>query len=89
MLSLLVNVLVFLTAGSSVFLRITLVVHSGLDRPHVQSLTSGVSGSCQKSYATYSEAFTIYQELKAKGLVRIIRDPGDEIFFGHTEDAMQ
>ena len=55
----------------------------------MQSLTSGASGSCQKSYSTYDEALSIYQGIKAKGLVRIIRDPGDEVFFGRIEDAIQ
>jgi len=64
-------------------------MHSSLNRPYVQSLTSGASGSCQKSYSTYDEALSIYQGIKAKGLVRIIRDPGDEVFFGRIEDAIQ
>jgi Caulimovirus viroplasmin len=60
-----------------------------LNRPYVQSLTSGVTGGCQKSYPTYNEALSVYREIKGKGLVQIIRDPGDEIFFGSIEDAMQ
>jgi hypothetical protein len=59
------------------------------NRPYVQSLTFGVSGSCQKSYATYNEALNIYQELKASGLVRIARNCGDENFFGPVEDAIE
>ncbi|KIL55028.1 hypothetical protein M378DRAFT_55446, partial [Amanita muscaria Koide BX008] len=56
--------------------------------PYVQSLTSGVSGNCQKSYTTYEEAVSVYQHLKANGLVRVIRNRGDESFFGSIEDAM-
>ncbi|KAF8501151.1 hypothetical protein F5888DRAFT_1632916 [Russula emetica] len=39
--------------------------------PYVQSLTSGVSGNCQKSYATYDKAHDVYQDLKESGLLRI------------------
>lgn len=66
-----------------------LVIHSGWNRPYVQSLTSGVSGNCHKSYVTHDEALRVYQEMKAKGLVRVIRDPGDEYHFGSIEDAVQ
>ncbi|KAN0113382.1 hypothetical protein V8E52_007783 [Russula decolorans] len=34
------------------------------------------------------EALSVYQNIKAKGLVWIIRDPGDETFFGCIEDAI-
>ncbi|KAI0245297.1 hypothetical protein BJV78DRAFT_1139590, partial [Lactifluus subvellereus] len=57
--------------------------------PYVQSLTSGVSGNCQKSYTTYDEACDVYQDLKAQGLVRIVRNCGDEDIFGLLEDAME
>jgi hypothetical protein len=59
------------------------------NRPYVQSLTSGVSGNCQKSYPTYDEALDVYQDLKARGLIRIIRNRGDESLFGPVEDAME
>jgi hypothetical protein len=60
-----------------------------LNRPHVHNLTSGVSGNCHKSYATYVEAQTVYTQLKAIGLVRVVRNRGDEITFGPFGDAMQ
>lgn len=60
-----------------------------MNRPYVQSLMSGVVGNCQKSYPTHSKALSVYQNIKARGLVQVIRDPGDEIFFGHIEDAIQ
>lgn len=60
-----------------------------LNRPYVQSLISGVSGNCQKSYATYDEALDVYHDLKAQGLVKIIRDRGDDSFFGPVENAVE
>jgi hypothetical protein len=48
-----------------------------------------MSGNCQKSYPTYAEASSVYRKIKAKGLVRIIRDPGDEEYFGSLEHAVQ
>jgi hypothetical protein len=47
-----------------------------------------VSGNCHKSYATYPEAFYAYADLKERGLVRVVRKPGDEILFGPDEEAM-
>lgn len=60
-----------------------------LSRPYVHSLTSGVSGSCQKSYVTYDEALGVYRDLKANGLIRVVRDRGDESVFGPIEDAVE
>lgn len=60
-----------------------------LDRPYVQSLTSGVSGNCHVSYISYSEAFASYMDLKARGLVKIVRMRGDERRFGPLKEAMQ
>ncbi|KAF8229709.1 hypothetical protein L208DRAFT_1285509, partial [Tricholoma matsutake] len=56
---------------------------------YVQSLTLGVTGNCQKSYPTYDEASSAYEDLKMNGLVWIVRTPEDEQFFGRVEDAMQ
>lgn len=58
-------------------------------RPYVQSITSGVSGNCQKSYPTYDEALEDYLDLKARGLIRIVRNRGDENVFGPIENAVQ
>jgi hypothetical protein len=60
-----------------------------LKRPYVHSLTSRVSGSCQKSYTTYDEALDVYRDLKACGIVRVVREPGDEITFGPIEEAVE
>jgi hypothetical protein len=37
----------------------------------------------------YNEALSVYQEIKGKGLVRIVRDLEDEIYFGSIEAAIQ
>ncbi|KAM6497207.1 hypothetical protein JOM56_007680, partial [Amanita muscaria] len=55
----------------------------------VQNLTSGVSGNCQQSYRTYAEALEIYSDLKARGLVKIVRNHRDEHVFGPANEAMQ
>ncbi|KAH9956389.1 hypothetical protein BGW80DRAFT_1130732, partial [Lactifluus volemus] len=47
-----------------------------------------LSRNCQKSYATYDEALGVYQDLKVNGLVRIVRNRGDENIFGPVEDAV-
>lgn len=89
MLSLLVNVPACLTNGLFCLLFITLVIHSSLDRLYVESITSGVTGGSQKSYPTYSEALSVYSQLKSRGLLQVIRDPGDEWLFGPLDDAIQ
>ncbi|KAF8483376.1 hypothetical protein DFH94DRAFT_679922 [Russula ochroleuca] len=58
------------------------------DWPLVSSITSGVSGNCHKSYRTYNEAVNAYRDLKARGLVRVVRNPGDDAIFGPTESLM-
>ena len=77
------------TIGSQLCFLLLLVTHPCIKRLYVHSLTSGVTGSCQKSYRTYSEASSVYQEIKVKGLLKIIRDPGDEVHFGSVEYAIQ
>jgi hypothetical protein len=85
---LLANVLEYLTAGCTLY-SYPYYDLSVPNRPYVQSLTSGVSGNCQKSYATYDEALGVYQDLKVNGLVRIVRNRGDENIFGPVEDAVE
>jgi hypothetical protein len=58
-------------------------------RPVVHQYTSGVPGNCQKSYTTYHEAMGVYQDLKEKGLVRVVRTRGDDVTLGALEDAIQ
>jgi hypothetical protein len=60
-----------------------------LNRPEVQRLTSGVKGSCQASYLSCDEAFSVYGDLKKRELLKIIRVPGDEALFGPLSEAIQ
>ena len=60
-----------------------------LNRPYVHNLTSGVRGNCHKSYSTFTEAQTVYTQLRAIGLVRVVRNRGDEIEFGPIGDVVQ
>jgi hypothetical protein len=73
---------------SFIILFLIAVINS-LNRPYVQSLTSGVRGSCQKSYPSYYEAVKSYNDLKEAGLVRVVRNPEDEILYGSLEDALE
>jgi hypothetical protein len=88
MLSLLVNVPEYLIAGLS-FIPFLIAVINSFNRPYVQSLTSGVKGSCQKSYSTYYEALGSYNNLKESGLVRVVRNPEDEILYGPLDEAVE
>jgi len=36
----------------------------------------------------YNKALDVYEDLKASGLIRIIRNYGDNIFFGPVKDAI-
>jgi hypothetical protein len=38
---------------------------------------------------TYDEALGVYRDLKANGLIRVVRDRGDESVFGPIEDAVE
>ena len=59
------------------------------DRLDVQSMTSGVSGNCHVSFTSYEEALSSYNDLKAKGRVRVVRMYGDEKEFGPLSEAIQ
>jgi len=48
-----------------------------------------VSGARYQSYPTHAEAKEVYKNDKAKGLVRIVRDPGDDEIYGPMFYAMQ
>ncbi|KIJ91184.1 hypothetical protein K443DRAFT_78882, partial [Laccaria amethystina LaAM-08-1] len=49
----------------------------------------GVSGARHKGFATHEQAAKFYLHAKENGLVSVVRDPGDEEFFGPLPDAMQ
>ena len=62
---------------------------STLDRPYIQSLTSGVCGNCHVLYSSYEEALSVYSDLKKKDLLKIIRVSGDETLFGPLSKTIQ
>ena len=48
-----------------------------------------MSGASFKSYKTEEEAWNAYRILMIEQVVRVVRDPGDEVVFGPAEQAMQ
>ena len=58
-------------------------------RDKVTPLIHGFSGARYKGFTTQEQATKFYLDAKKNGSVSIIRDPGDEEFFGPVRDAMQ
>ena len=58
-------------------------------RDNVTPLVSGISGAWYKGFSTHDKAARFYLDAKEKGLVRIVRDPGDDALFGPLHEAMQ
>jgi hypothetical protein len=58
-------------------------------RDKVTPFICGVSGARHKGFATHEQAAKFYLHAKENGLVSVVRDPGDEEFFGPLPDAMQ
>ncbi|KIM35206.1 hypothetical protein M413DRAFT_42320, partial [Hebeloma cylindrosporum] len=54
----------------------------------VSSLIKRVPGARYKGFSTRNEAVEYYLDAKNKGLVRVVRDPGDDALFGPIRDAM-
>ena len=48
-----------------------------------------VSGARYHSYPTHGDAVAAYNQSKAKGLVRIVRDPSDDEKYGPMLYAIQ
>ena len=51
-------------------------------RSYVKTLVDGVSGATFTGFKVYDDAVEDYFEAKAAGLVRVVRNPGDERVFG-------
>jgi len=58
-------------------------------REKVKPLVEFVSGAQYQSFTTRTEAVSAYQSSKARGLVRIVRDPGDDDIYGPMFYAAQ
>jgi hypothetical protein len=58
-------------------------------RDNVTPLISRVSGAQYRGFGTHQQVAKFYLDAKENGLVRVVRDPGDDEFFGPLCDAMQ
>jgi hypothetical protein len=70
-----------------------LACHRGADmsshRDNVLPFISGVPGARFKGFSTHEKAAAFYSDAKDNRLVKVIRNPGDEEFFGALHVAMQ
>ena len=58
-------------------------------RDNVAPLIAQVSGACFKAFLTHDQATHFYLHVKENGLVRVVRDPRDDVLFGPLRNAMQ
>ena len=58
-------------------------------RDNVAPLIARVSGARFKAFSTHNQATRFYLHAKENGLVRVVRDPGDDVLFGPLRNAMQ
>ena len=59
------------------------------NRDKVTTFIHGVSSVQYTGFATHEQAAKFYSDVKEKGLVSIVRDPGDDELFSPLCDAMQ
>lgn len=71
------------------FLEIFIYSKCDCYRDNVKPLVEFVSGARYQSYPTRDDAMAAYRHSKTKGLVRIIRDPGDDEIYGPMFYAIQ
>ena len=57
-------------------------------RSYVKTLVDGVSGATFTGFRIYDDAVEDYFEAKAAGLVRVVRNPGDELVYGPLSMAV-
>ena len=62
--------------------------HSQTPRSYVKTLVDGVSKATFTGFKVYDDAVEDYFEAKAAGLVRVVRDPGDELLYGPLSKAI-
>ena len=58
-------------------------------RDNVAPLIAQVSGAHYKAFSTQDQATCFYLHAKENRLVRVIRDPRDDVLFGPLCNAMQ
>jgi len=56
-------------------------------RSYVKALVDSVPGCTYTGFKTYEDAANDYAIAKAGGLVRVVRNPGDELNFGPLSAA--
>jgi len=59
------------------------------NRAKILPLVSQVSGARYKHFSTRRDADAYYLDAKKNHLVTVVRDPGDDVLFGPSCDAMQ
>ena len=91
MLSLLESLLVYsgMNGNESIFLAYHGGANMSAHRDNVIPLIHHVSGARYRGFSTHEQAQAFYLDAKQNGLVKVIRDPGDEVFFGPLHAAMQ
>lgn len=55
---------------------------------YAKTLVDGVSKATFTGFKVYDDAVKDYFEAKAAGLVRVVRDPGDELIYGPLSKAV-
>jgi len=58
-------------------------------RDNVFPLIDGVSGARFKGFSTHEKAAAFYMNAKENGLVKVLRNPGDDVLIGPLHEAMQ
>jgi len=71
---------------SNFYIRFTNMIYN---RDKVMPFIHGVSGTRYKGFATHEQAAKFYLDAKEKGLVSIVRDPGDDKLFSPLRDTIQ
>jgi hypothetical protein len=81
----------FLTSGMHIFIRLCEFLSQNYDfhRDKVKPLIEHVSGAQFQSYPTHTDAVAAYKRNKGMGLVRVVRDPGDDEIYGPMFYAVQ
>ena len=88
-LSRLESAVVFFNSGVFIGLFYAIICfHSQRPRSYVKTLVDGVSKATFTGFKVYDDAVEDYFEAKAAGLVRVVREPGDELLYGPLSKAV-
>lgn len=81
------NVAAYSLTGQSLVFTLFRSNCSQKSRSFVQTLVTGVSGGLATGFKRYDDAIADYFEAKARGLVTVVRQPGDDDIFGPRSEA--